>query len=205
VTLIETLKGAGLLTPRYLERLEEEEAERRATERERRISDAEEGADASGDADAAEDNLRDVSNEAPREDVVPHLVLLRLCDAGALVGGLTVDLDVRPDELVGPITALVGGSAVRLRVTDVHDGPPLKLTVFFQDHEESWELEDLYPFVQDVNDLLKDDPRARVVAILGEWEDSLQLWAVEKKKLPWLFKQRWFHPRNRHQLEAQTR
>ena len=114
----------------------------------------------------ADEHLPDDA-QAFREGL-PHLALLRLCDAGALIGGLTVDLDVRPDELVGPLTALVGGSAPKLRVTDVHDGPPLKLTVFFQDHEESWELEDLYPFVHNVNDLLKDDSRARVVAILGE-------------------------------------
>lgn len=170
-SLIAELKAAGLLTPKYLQRLAEELSER-------------------------------PSAALPRAEGLPHLVLLTLCDAGALTGGLTVELDVRPDELVGPLTMLIGGSATKLRVTDVHDGPPLKLTVFFEDHEESWELEDLDPFVQNLNDLLKDDPKARAVAILGEWEESLQLWAVEKAKLAWLFKQRFFHPRNRHHLEA---
>lgn len=170
-SLIDELQRAKLLTPSYLRRLEEEQAEGR------------------GDG-------------APRADGLPHLVLLTLCDAGALVGGLTVELDVRPDELVGPLTALVGGKGSRLRVTDVRDGPPLELTVFFEDHEETWALEDLYPFVQNVNDLLKHDPTSRAVAVLGEWEDSLQLWAVEKVKLAWMFEQRWFAPRNRHQLEA---
>lgn len=174
-SLIDELRSAGLLTQRYLDRLAEEQAER--------------------PADA----------KPTRGEGLPHLVMLTLCDAGALVGGLTVELDVRPDELMGPITALVGGKGRGVRVTDVRDGPPLELTVFFEDHDESWELEDLYPFVHNINDLLKEDRTARAVAILGEWEDSLQLWAVEKKKLPWLFQQKWFQPRNRHQLEAMVR
>lgn len=166
MNLIEELRRAKLLTARYLEKLDEEDAPRE------------------------------------RGEGLPHLVLLTLCDAGALAGGLTVELDVRPDELMGPLQATVGGKALGVRVMDVRDGPPMKLTVFFEDHEETWELEDLYPFIQNMNDLLKDDPKAKAVAILGEWEDSLQLWAVEKQQLRWLFAQRWFHPRNRHQLEA---
>ena len=171
MSVIAELAAAKLLSPRYLETLAEEQAERPADAR-------------------------------PRGEGLPHLVLLTRCDAGALVGGLTVELDVRPDELVGPLMQLVGGKGARVRVMDVRDGPPLELTLFFEDHEETWALEDLYPFVQNVNDLLADDRGAKAVAILGEWEDSLQLWAVEKAKLGWLFERRWFAPRNRHQLEA---
>lgn len=187
-TVLRSLETAGLLQRSYLEKLraEEEEAERRRAEM----------------AEMGDAHEWDTSAPRASSEGLPHLALLRLCDAGALIGSLTVELDVRPDELVGPLTHVVGGKARRLRVMDVVDGPPLKLTVFFEDHEETWELEDLYPFVLNVNDLLKDDPSARAVAILGEWEDALQLWCVEKKRLAWLLSQEWFFPRNRHQLQA---
>jgi hypothetical protein len=179
-SLIDKLQAAGLLTQSYLDKLREEEEERKWRA----------------------EQVGEAVRPDPIREGLPHLALLRLCDVAALIGSLTVELDVRPDELMGPLTATIGGNAKKLRVMDVHDGPPLKLTVFFVDHEETWELEDLYPFVMNVNDLLKDDRKARAVAILGEWEDSLQLWAVEKSRLSWMLQQEWFHPRNRHQLQA---
>ncbi|MFL5320441.1 MAG: hypothetical protein ACJ790_12345 [Myxococcaceae bacterium] len=179
-SIIDRLNAAGLLTASYLEKLREEDEERKWR------------------AEQVGESVR----PDPIREGLPHLALLRLCDVGALIGGLTVDLDVRPDELLGPLQKTVGGDALKMRAADVQDGPPLRLTVHFIDHEETWELEDLYPFVMNVNDLLKDDRKAKAMAILGEWEDSLQLWAVEKTRLAWMLQQDWFHPRNRHQLEA---
>jgi hypothetical protein len=179
--VLDALRSAGLLKASYLERLREEEEERRAH------------AELAGDERAA-DPLQSPA-------ALPHLVLLRLCDAGALVGSLTVELDVRPDELLGPLCAALGGSGPSVRAVDVVDGPPLKLFIHYRDHEEGWELEDLYPFVMNLNDLLKEDRQARVAAILGEWEDALQLWCVEKQRLRWLLQQPWFFPRNRMELQ----
>ena len=131
----------------------------------------------------------------------PHLRLLTLCDARALDGGLSVALDVRPDELMGPLCMTIGGGARKVRVLDVREGPPMEVRISHGATEEPWELEDLYALVHNLNDLLRDDPTARVVAVLGEWQDSLQLWCLPKAKLPLLFAESFFAPRNRHQLE----
>lgn len=132
----------------------------------------------------------------------PHLRVLALCEQGALEGGLSVALDVRPDELIGPLCATVGGGAMRLRVLDVREGPPMELRIGWDGLEEPWELEDLYALVHNLNDLLRDDKASRAVAVLGEWQDALQLWCVPKKGLSRLLRQDFFAPRNRHQLEG---
>jgi hypothetical protein len=131
--------------------------------------------------------------------------LLKLCDAGALQGGLSVALDVRPDELVGPLCARIGGRAKRLKILDVRDKPALELTVFYDELTERWEVEDVPALVHNVNDLFREDMDARAVAILGEWEDMLQLWCVEKRALRRLLSERFFTPINRRQLEALLR
>ncbi len=132
----------------------------------------------------------------------PHLRLLTLCDARALEGGLSVALDVRPDELMGTLCMSIGGTARRVRVLDVREGPPLEVRICYGALEEPWELEDLYALVHNLNDLLRGDGDARAVVVLGEWQDSLQLWCVPKEKLPKLFEARFFAPMNRHQLQG---
>lgn len=127
--------------------------------------------------------------------------LLKLCEAGALEGGLSVALGVRPDELVGPLCARLGGRAKGLKVLDVRDRPALELTVFFAERTERWEVEDAAALVHNLNDLFREDPGTRAAAVLGEWEDSLQLWCVEKGVLPRLLRERFFAPANRRQLE----
>ncbi len=140
-----------------------------------------------------------------RRPAPPHLEILQLCHRGLLMGGLSVALDVRSDELLGPLCQAVGGSAKRVRIVDVRDRPVMELRIQYGDLEEPWELEDLYALVQNLNDLLKDDRKAAAVAILGEWEDMLQLWCVRKDLLGDLLRQDYFAPRNRHQLEALSR
>ena len=130
----------------------------------------------------------------------PHLALLQLCNQRALDGGLTVALDVRPDELIGPLCTAVGGTARKLRVLDVRERPSFELRIAYGDLEEPWEVEDLYALVHNLNDLLKDDRTARAIAVLGEWEDALQLWCVKKEWLPRLFRRDYFAPRNRAEL-----
>lgn len=185
--LLERLRREGLLRADFAERLAEETVG--ASEREAETDD-------DGEHDRRGRRARRPS-AAP-----PHLRILTLCDKGVLEGGLSVALDVRADELIGPLCQRVGGTAMRLRVLDVREGPPLELRISYGEIEEPWELEDLYVLVQNLNDLLRDDPAAKVAAILGEWQDALQLWCVPKKGLSKLLRQDFFAPRNRHQLEG---
>ncbi len=179
--LLQRLQREGLLKRAFVERMEEEAAASRHS----RESD--------------EDAGPTVGRRGPPP---PHLQMLVWCDKGALEGGLTVALDVRADELIGPLCAAVGGGAMRLRVLDVREGPPMELRIGWGELEEPWEIEDLYGLVQNLNDLLRDDKTARAVAILGEWQDALQLWCVPKRGLARLLRQDFFAPRNRHQLEG---
>lgn len=137
-----------------------------------------------------------------KRSVPPHLAMLGLCDLGALQGGLSVALDVRADELVGTLCALIGSSAKQLRVVDVREKPAFELRIRYGEVEEPWEIEDLYALVHNLNDLFREDANARAVVVLGEWEDSLQLWCVRKADLNKLFRADYFVPRNRHQLTA---
>ena len=50
-----------------------------------------------------------------------------LCDAGVLEGGLSLALDLRPDELIGPLCERIGGTAQTLRVLDVREDPEVAL------------------------------------------------------------------------------
>lgn len=150
------------------------------------------------------DEASDGQGESPGRGPVPHLELLRLNHRGWLQGSLSVALDVRADELVGSLCAAMGGGARKLKVLDVRElgRGELELTVMLGQLEERWGLEDLYALVQNLNDLLRNDSQAKAVVILGEWEDMLQLWCVEKAELPKLFGRRYFAPRNHHQLRS---
>ncbi|HVG62764.1 MAG TPA: hypothetical protein VNA24_29630 [Hyalangium sp.] len=126
----------------------------------------------------------------------PEVSLLRLCDAGLLHGGLSVALDVRPDELVGPLTQAMGGAARGFKLVDVRERKTLELHVLVGDTTERWEVEDLSALVHNLNDLYRDEPDVRAVAILGEWADALQLLCLEKRSLPRLLRQPFFIPVN---------
>lgn len=177
--LLERLRKDGLLEPAFVEQVEEEER----------------------DEEEPSPSEEDEPSPERRAPPPPHLVILRLCDRRALKGALSVALGVRPDELIGPLCLTVGGSGKDVRVLDVRDRPYFELRIRYGELEEPWEVEDLYGLVQNLNDLLKDDRQAKVVAILGEWQDALQLWCVPKSQLGHLLRQDYFAPRNRHQLE----
>jgi hypothetical protein len=134
----------------------------------------------------------------------PEVSLLRLCEAGLLTGGLSVALGVGADELVGPLTQAMGGAARRLRVTDVREDPRargvLQLEVLAAERTEKWEVEDLYALVHNLNDLYRDAADVARVAVLGEWEDALQLWCVPRALLPRLLREPFFQPQNRRAL-----
>ncbi|MBJ6760353.1 hypothetical protein JGU66_06230 [Myxococcaceae bacterium JPH2] len=145
---------------------------------------------------------RAVAAEHVRAGEPPHVSLLRLCDAGALAGGLSVAYGVRPDELVGPLTAAMGGAARRLKITDVRERPVLTLHVESEGVEERWEVEDVAALAHNLNDLYRAAPDVRVIVLLGEWEDAYQLVCVEKRALPRLLKQTFFAPFNLEQLRG---
>jgi hypothetical protein len=130
--------------------------------------------------------------------------LLVLCEAGVLLGGLSVALDVQPDEVVGALSALIGGAAPRLRILDVRT-KPFELLIQWEGQQERWEVPDVPALVHNLNDLLRDDDSAQAVAVLGEWQDAIQLWGVPKPVLRELLGKRYFQPLNERDLETLAR
>ena len=134
----------------------------------------------------------------------PHL--LRLCAEGALEGGLSVALDVRPDELFGALAAAAGGPARRLKVLDVRDRPEPRMVVSRGPGAapETWEVPDVRALVERLNALAAEDggPQARLVAVLGEWEDALQLWCLPRSAVRALLRERGFQPENLAELRG---
>ena len=126
--------------------------------------------------------------------------LLALCNAGILEGSLSVALDVRPDELIGPLAIAIGNAGLELKVIDTRDEPRPEITVRLRSFEKTWAVANLEALVTHLNELFQAEPAAKAVAILGEYEDALQLWAVDKALLAELLRDDSFKPRNRKQL-----
>jgi len=137
-----------------------------------------------------------------RATQTPGCELLQLCNAMVLEGGLSVSSDVRPDELIGPLAMALGGRARELRVIEVRDHPRQEMTVRLGEVERTWAVQDLEALVHHLNDLFKSDPSSRALAILGELEDQLQLWALDKRVLASLLGEEFFRPRNRKDVFA---
>lgn len=119
--------------------------------------------------------------------------LLKLCHAGRLVGGLSVSWQVTPDEAIGALAHLKGGLATKLRVVDVRGKTPMQLEVRFElppdvlrEDEgprvvtEKWDVEDVPGLVHNLNDLYRDVRDVKLIVVLGEWEDMVQLWALPR-------------------------
>jgi len=134
--------------------------------------------------------------------VPPGQQLLALCDAGALDGGLSIALDLKPDELIGPLCERIGGSARLLKVLDVRDDPEVALIIDAGNGEELWDVREPRDLVERCNEEFRDDDEARAVAVLGEWEDSLQLWCIPKRALSSLLRAPFFQAENRARLSA---
>lgn len=134
----------------------------------------------------------------------PHgpMDLLRLCHGGWLEGGLSVALDVRPDELWGPLTHALGGAARRLKVEDVRGHQSLELFVARGRTAMLWRLDGLEALVERLNDFFEADLQVRAAAVLGECDEMLQLWCIDKRHLRALLSESFFGPHNRAQLEA---
>jgi hypothetical protein len=134
--------------------------------------------------------------------VPPGQQLLALCDAGALDGGLSIALDLKPDELIGPLCERIGGSARLLKVLDVRDDPEVALIIDAGNGEELWDVREPRDLVERCNEEFRDDAETRAVAVLGEWEDSLQLWCIPKRALSSLLRAPFFQAENRARLSA---
>ena len=85
---------------------------------------------------------------------------------------------------------------------DVRDDPEVALIVDAGGGEESWEVREPRDLVERCNEEFRDDAEARVVAVLGEWEDSLQLWCIPKRALSSLLRAPFFEAENRARLSA---
>ena len=68
--------------------------------------------------------------------------------------------------------------------------------------EEGWEVREPRDLVERCNEEFRDDVEARAVAVLGEWEDSLQLWCIPKGALSSLLRAPFFQAENRARLSA---
>lgn len=123
--------------------------------------------------------------------------LLQLCHAGKLKGGLSVSLRVTPDEAFAPLCHAMGLSSLRL--LDVRDAPAgaTQLEVRLATGAvEKWEVEGVEGLVHNLNDLVRETPSATPCAVLGDWEDMLQLWCAPRDVLKAAMDQRWLDARN---------
>jgi hypothetical protein len=136
--------------------------------------------------------------------------VVRLCHAGRLRGGLSISLRATPDEVVGPLVQALGGSATKLKVLDVRSTNPPVLEVAWREVQEKWECDGLEALVHNVNDLFRAEEDVGVAAVLGEWEDMLQVWCVSKAHAVTLLRRRalddaWNAPALRRLLEGGPR
>lgn len=126
--------------------------------------------------------------------------LLKLCHAGRLVGGLSVSLRALPDEAIGGLTHAMGGAATRLKVLDARGERPMELEVQAGDVHEKWEVDGVEGLVHNLNDVYRSDAGVKQLAVLGDWEDMLQLWALSHDALRALLDSRWLDARNQASL-----
>jgi hypothetical protein len=107
--------------------------------------------------------------------------LLKCCHQGRLVGGLSISLRATPDEVVGGVTHEMNVKG--FKVFDVRTTKPMVMEIAWKDLVEKWEVEDVEGLVHNLNDLFREEPGAKLLVVLGEWEDMLQLWALDREVL----------------------
>ena len=125
--------------------------------------------------------------------------VVRLGHKGRLKGGLSIAFGVTGDEVFGALVhALELGALVKL--VDVRGRGPVELHVAFSGKLEKWEVEHLEGLVHNLNDLARELKAPKRLAVLGEHEDMVQLWALSEEHLAVLLEERWFTPRNARAL-----
>lgn len=100
-----------------------------------------------------------------------------------LVGGMSIAIDARPDEVIGPLTTEMGGVAAAVRVMDVQKGPPMSLELDWAGELESWTVKDVPALVDQLNKRFIDEEGVKVLVMAGEYEEMLQVWAVREDVL----------------------
>lgn len=133
-----------------------------------------------------------------KKDRPPEEPLRALCHAGYLEGGLSIALDVKIDEALGPLLELIGGPARTLRVLDIQ-GPVFSVKLGPVEHE--WELDGLESLIDTLNRAFASS-EVKALVLLGEWEDMLQVWALPKMVVRQLMDREWFRPSNPPGLRA---
>jgi hypothetical protein len=109
------------------------------------------------------------------------------------VGGLSIALDVKIDEALGPLLDLMGGAALTIRVLDIR-GKVFSVKLGEQQHE--WEIDGLESLVDTLNRGFAPYPDVKALVLLGEWEDMIQVWALSKPVAKQLLPLDWLRPSN---------
>jgi len=126
----------------------------------------------------------------------PGAELLKWCHGRRLRDGLSIALSVTPDEAIGALCHAMGGNARQLKVLDVRRGSTPALTELEVRYSlsdplreepttrtERWEVEGVLGLVHNLDDLFRGEPGVKPLVVLGEWEDMLQVWALERPVL----------------------
>ena len=134
-----------------------------------------------------------------RKPQPPDEPLRTLCHHGYLVGGLSIELDVKIDEALGPLLETMGGAALTIRVLDIRGKV---FSVRLEDKQHEWEIDGLESLVETLNRGFAAWPDVKALVLLGEWEDMLQVWALAKPVVSQLLPLDWFVPSNPAGLKA---
>ncbi len=129
----------------------------------------------------------------------PSEPLRTLCHHGFLRGGLSIALDVKIDEALGPLLEAIGGPARTIRVLDIQ-GQVFSVKIGTVQHE--WEIDGLESLIDTLNRAFARSPEVNALVFLGEWEDMLQVWAIPKPIVATLLTEEWFVPSNVPGLRA---
>lgn len=133
-----------------------------------------------------------------RKGPVPDEPLRTLCHHGYLVGGLSIALDVKTDEALGPLLEEMGASRL-VRVLDIQG---LVFSVKLGAHQHEWEIDGLESLVDTLNRAFAGNSAVKALALLGEWEDALQVWVLPKAAAAKVSAYDWFRPSNPVGLSA---
>jgi hypothetical protein len=106
---------------------------------------------------------------------------------------MSIELDVKVDEALGPLLEAVGGPARTMKVLDIQ-GRVFSVRLGPVQHE--WELDGLESLVDTLNLAFAAAPEVKALVLLGEWEDMLQVWALPRPVVRTLLAHDWFRPSN---------
>jgi hypothetical protein len=74
--------------------------------------------------------------------------LRTLCHHGFLTGGMSIALDVKIDEALGPLLEAIGGAALTIRVLDIRGKV---FSVKLGDVQHEWEIDGLESLIDTLN------------------------------------------------------